>query len=55
MNFYAKVLGKHHANKSLKLSVSFEFEPDGGVNTQNVEEIRVALRELGLKDNVDSM
>jgi len=55
MNFYSKVLTKHHANKSLKISVSFEFEPDGGVNTQNVEEIRVALRELGLKDNVNSI
>ncbi len=51
MNFYAKVLGKHHANKSLEISVSFKLKPEGGVNAQNTEEIKAALKELGLNDN----
>ncbi len=54
MNFYTKVLGKHHANKSLKLTVHFEIKPEGGATAQNIEDIRTALKELGLNDSIET-
>ena len=52
MNFYTKVLSRFAAGKGLKLTLSVEVSPEGGVSTQKVEETKVALRELGLKDDV---
>jgi hypothetical protein len=52
MNFYTKVLSRFAAGKGLKLTVSLEVSPEGGVSTRKVEETKVALRELGLKDDV---
>ena len=52
MNFYTKVLSRFAAGKGLKLTVSVEASPEDGVSSQKVEETKVALRELGLKDDV---
>ncbi len=52
MNFYTKVLSRFAAGKGLKLTVSVEASPVDGVSSQKVEETKVALRELGLKDDV---
>lgn len=52
MNFYTKVLAKFANTGGLKLSISFEVSPDDGLNVQNIEETKVALRELGLDDEV---
>ena len=52
MNFYMKVLSKFAASKGLKLTVNVEVEPEGGVSAQKIDEIRLALRELGLNDDV---
>lgn len=52
MNFYTKVLSRFAAGKGLKLTVTVEVSPEDGVSTQKVEETKVALRELGLKDDV---
>ncbi len=52
MNFYTKVLSRFAAGKGLKLTVSVEVSPEDGVSSQKVEETKVALRELGLKDDV---
>ena len=52
MNFYTKVLSKFAASKGLKLNLSVEISPQGGVSTQKIEETKVALRELGLDDDV---
>jgi hypothetical protein len=52
MNFYTKVLSKL-AGKGLKLTVQVEHRADGEITMQKVEEIKVALRELGLDDQVD--
>jgi hypothetical protein len=52
MNFYTKVLSKFAASKGLKLTVRFELSSDGAISSQQIEETRVALRELGLDDNV---
>ena len=52
MNFYTKVLSKFATQKGLKLALRVEIAPESGVSNQKVDEIRVALRELGLSDDV---
>jgi len=52
MNFYTKVLSRFARETGLRLTVSVEVSPDGGVSQQSMEETKVALRELGLKDDV---
>jgi len=34
------------------LTVTVEATPDGGISNQKIEETKVALRELGLDDDV---
>jgi hypothetical protein len=53
MNFYTKVLTKLGVNTGLKLTVKVECSPDGGVSPQKREEIKGALRELGLDDRIE--
>jgi len=55
MNFYTKVLAKYATASGLKLTVTFEASPEGGVLPQRVEETKAALRELGLDDEVQSV
>jgi hypothetical protein len=50
MNFYTKVLSKFAATAGMKLTLRVEVAPAEGVSPQKVDETRVALRELGLKD-----
>jgi hypothetical protein len=52
MNFYTKVLSKFAARKGLKLTVRFELDGDEPISPQKIEETKVALRELGLDDQV---
>ena len=52
MNFYTKVLSKFAGGKDLKITIQVEVSPEGGVSTQKIEETKVALRELGLVDEV---
>jgi hypothetical protein len=52
MNFYTKVLSRFATTKSLRLTVAVEVAPDGGVSKQSMEETKTALRELGLKDDL---
>jgi hypothetical protein len=52
MNFYTKVLSKFATQTGLKLTLRVEIAPEGGVSNQKVDEIKVALRELGLSDDV---
>jgi hypothetical protein len=54
MNFYTKVLSKFAAAAGLKLTLRVEVAPAEGVSPQKVDETRVALRELGLKDSLES-
>jgi hypothetical protein len=53
MNFYTKVLSRFATGTGLKITVSVEVAPKDGVSTQKLEETKVALRELGLDDNVE--
>jgi hypothetical protein len=52
MNFYTKVLSRFATIKSLRLTVTIEVAPDGGVSKHSMEETKTALRELGLKDDL---
>jgi hypothetical protein len=54
MNFYTKVVSKFAASKGIKLTVTFEAAPEGGVSKQKVEEAKAALRELGLDPDIKS-
>jgi hypothetical protein len=51
MNFYTKVLSRFATGGGLKLTVSVDVEPPGGITTAKVEETRIALRELGLSED----
>jgi hypothetical protein len=53
MNFYTKVLSKFATQTGLKVALKVEIAPDGGVSNQKVDEIKVALRELGLSDDLN--
>lgn len=52
MNFYTKVLTKLGVANDLRLTVSVSCTPKGGISPQRVEEIKSALRELGLDDTL---
>jgi hypothetical protein len=53
MNFYTKVLSKFAATAGLRLTLRVEVAPAEGVSPQKVDETKVALRELGLKDSLE--
>jgi hypothetical protein len=52
MNFYTKVVSKFAAAQGVRLKVTFEASPAGGVSKQKLEETRAALRELGLDGEI---
>lgn len=52
MNFYTKVLTKLGTGNDLSLSVKVACKPKAGLSKQKMEEIRSALRELGLDDRL---
>lgn len=53
MNLYMKVLTKFAGEKSMRLTVRLDVTPENGVSQQRIDEARVALRELGLSDDVE--
>lgn len=52
MNFYTKVLARFAAANGLKLSLTVEVQPAGGVSKTKITEMKVALRELGMSEDV---
>lgn len=52
-NFYMKVLTRFATDPSLRIRVRFEVAPDAGVAPNQVEEIKLALRELGLLEQLE--
>ena len=54
MHFYSKVLAKFVNTGGLNIRVDVGVSPDGGVSPQQVEEMKSALRELGLDTKVES-
>lgn len=55
MNFYTRVLTKFATSPGLTLTLTVEVAPPEGISKQKVEETKVALRELGLDDDVKDM
>jgi hypothetical protein len=53
MNFYTRVVSKFASEKTLKLKVSIEVRRESGISPQKIEETKVALRELGLSNNLN--
>jgi hypothetical protein len=53
MNFYTKFLTKLGVSSGLTLTVKVECSPEGGLSPQKVDEIKSALRELGLNDRIE--
>ena len=54
MNFYTKVLSRFVTGSGLKLKVEIEVKPEEGIPQQKVEQTKVALKELGLSENVET-
>ena len=51
--FFTKVLSRFSGGSGLKISLKVEIAPEGGISSQKLEETKVALRELGLGNEVD--
>ncbi|MFQ5455304.1 MAG: ATP-binding protein [Nitrospirota bacterium] len=54
MNFYTKVLSRFVTGSGLKLKVEIEVNPEDAISQQKVEQTKVALRELGLNEDVET-
>lgn len=52
MNFYTKVLSRFATADGMKLTVTVDVAPAGGVPKSKIDETRVALRELGLPESI---
>jgi hypothetical protein len=54
-NFYMKVLARFANTHSLKLHVRAEITNPQGISSQKTDELKAALRELGLSDEIDGI
>ena len=54
MNFYTKVLSKYAMGNGLKITLKIEIAPTEGVSKHKAEDTKVALKELGLDDKIDT-
>jgi hypothetical protein len=54
MNFYTKVLSKFATQAGLRIGLRVEIAPANGISSQRLDEIKVALRELALPDDVST-
>ncbi len=52
MNFYTKVLARFATAKGLRLTLTVDVQPEDGVSKAKIEETRVALRELGMAEEI---
>lgn len=52
MNIYSKVLSGFARDGSLKLTLNVEISSEKGIPKERIEEMKVALRELGLNDEI---
>lgn len=53
MNFYTKVLSRFAGTAGLKITIQIDMSPPDGLSNQTLDETKSALRELGLKDELD--
>lgn len=54
MNFYTKVLARFATQGGLRVALRVLVEQPGGLAQQEVDEMRSALRELGLQDRIET-
>ena len=54
VNYYMKVLTKFASNNEMTLSLQVEIRNSGGISEHQVEEMKAALRELGLEARVSA-
>ena len=54
MNFYMRALTGFATNKGLKLRVSVKLNDEAGISQQKIDEMRAALKELGLSGDVEA-
>ena len=52
MNFYTKVLARFATAQGLKLKVTVDVKPEDGVSKAKIEETKVALRDLGVAEDI---
>jgi hypothetical protein len=52
MNFYSKVLTRFITDGGVKLTLQMEISPEKGISRQKIDEARIALRELGLNEDL---
>lgn len=55
MNFYTRVLSKLASDRQLRLTLKVEFSVEGEVSQQRTEETKVAIQELGLDGDLETM
>jgi hypothetical protein len=53
MNFYTRVLSKFSTGSGLTIKLQFNVAPEAGVSEKKIDEVKAALRELGLNDKLD--
>jgi len=54
MNFYTKVLSKHAGKNKLSIEIAIRVLSESGFSEQEVNEIKTALRELGLDEELNT-
>ncbi len=55
MNFYMKVLARFATVQGLRLTLTVDVQPEDGVSKATIEETRVALRELGMAEDLEEL
>lgn len=53
VNLYTKVLAKYVTSGALSLKLEINVAPSAGLSPQQLEDVRAALRELGLNDRLE--
>jgi hypothetical protein len=54
MNFYTKVLSKYATGDGLEITLKVDISPSNGISKQKIDETKVALRELGLDEEMET-
>ena len=55
MNFYTKVLARFATAQGLKLTLTVDVKPEDGVSKAKIEETKVALRDLGVAEDIEEL
>ena len=55
MNFYTKVLSRFATAPGLRLTLTVDVQPKDGVSSAKIEETKVALRELGMAEDLEEL